>query len=259
MDFKGKTVVITGGNSGIGLSAGKRFASMGAYLMFTGRQQEKIQCAEYEILALGGACEGFQVEMTDAESLKRFFAIVKQKRKTIDVLFANAGINGQWSPIEELPVEEWDKTYAVNIRGAFLTLKYGIPLMKEHGGAIILNSSINGTRSFTNRGASAYASSKAAEAALGKMAALELAPYHIRVNTICPGATYTGINDNTFHIGNEKLTQWVEHPHGFIPLQGNQWGSAEQVADTVMFLASDKASYITGTEIYVDGGTSLIL
>lgn len=259
MNFDGKTVVITGGNSGIGLSAGKRFASMGAYVIFTGRQQEKIQRATEEIRALGGACEGFQVEMMDVEGLEQFFATVQQKRKTIDVLFANAGINGQWSPIEDLPVEEWDKTYAINIRGAFLTLKFGIPLMKEHGGSIILNASINGTRSFTNRGASAYASSKAAETALGKMAALELAPYHIRVNTICPGATYTGINDNTFHVGTDKLTQWIEYPHGFIPLQGNQWGSAEQVADAVVFLASDQASYITGTELFVDGGTSLIL
>ena len=191
--------------------------------------------------------------------MKKQYEMIAGIWGSIDILFANAGINGLWSPIEDLPVEEWDRTLGINARGTFLTLKYAIPLMKEKGGAVIIDSSVNGTRCFTNRGASAYASSKAAQTAFGKMAALELAQYKIRVNVICPGATQTDIESHTCHSGEEKLTQWVNHPNGIIPLTGNVWGKAEQVADAVIFLAGDGASHITGTVLYVDGGSSLIM
>jgi NAD(P)-dependent dehydrogenase (short-subunit alcohol dehydrogenase family) len=119
------------------------------------------------------------------------FARIAETFGRLDVLFANAGINGVWAPIEELRPAEWDKTIAVNLRGTYLTIHHAVPLMKARGGSILITSSINGTRTFTSAGASAYATSKAAQLALGQMLALELARHRIRVNIICPGAITT--------------------------------------------------------------------
>ena len=188
------------------------------------------------------------------------FEQIKEKYGQVDIVFANAGANGVFSPLEEMKVEDWDRTFAVNTRGTFLTLKYAIPIMKEkRSGSIIINASINGTRCFTNRGAIAYAASKSAQTTIGKMAALELAPFHIRVNVICPGATSTNIEEGTHHIGNDKLTKWIDFPNGIIPLSGDIWSTPEQVAEAVIFLASDKSSVMTGAVLYVDGGQSLIM
>src|SRR5690606_5218508 len=104
----------------------------------------------------------------------------------LDVVFANAGINGVWAPLDELEVDEWDKTVSINIRGTFLTVKYAIPHMKQNGGSVIITSSINGTRVFSNSGATAYSCTKAAQVAFTKMTAVELGKYRIRVNAICP-------------------------------------------------------------------------
>src|SRR5690606_27877879 len=109
----------------------------------------------------------------------------------LDIIVANAGINGVWAPIDQLTPEEWDKTVAINLRGTFLTLHYGVPAMKAKGGSIVIVSSINGTRTFSNPGTSAYASTKAGQLALGQIAALELAKHRIRVNVVCPGAIET--------------------------------------------------------------------
>jgi NAD(P)-dependent dehydrogenase (short-subunit alcohol dehydrogenase family) len=130
--------------------------------------------------------------------------------------------------------------------------------LKRQGGSVVINSSVNGTRIFSNTGATAYACSKAAQVAFAKMVALELAKYRIRVNVICPGAIETDIDDSTQqrNVGQEK--EPAEFPSGRIPLTDGQPGSAEQVAQLVLFLASDAASHITGTELWIDGGESLL-
>jgi NAD(P)-dependent dehydrogenase (short-subunit alcohol dehydrogenase family) len=183
---------------------------------------------------------------------------VKEKWDRLDIVFANAGINGTWAPIEQIKEEEWESTVSINLKGTYLTLKHAAPLLKVRGGSVIINSSINGTRIFSNLGATAYSCTKAAQVALTKMLALEWAEHHIRVNVICPGAITTNIDDSSKKRGldPEKLPDWAGH--STIPLTHGKSGTAEQVASVVLFLASDAASHVTGTEIYVDGGQSLL-
>ena len=147
----------------------------------------------------------------------------------------------------------------INLRGTFATVKYAVPYLKEHGGSIIITSSINGNRTFSGIGFSAYASTKAAQVAFMKMAALELARYKIRVNAICPGAIDTKIDDNTYPTEDLKKVQIpVEFPKGREHPLEDAPGEPEQVANLVLFLASDESSHVSGTEIYVDGAESLL-
>jgi len=143
--------------------------------------------------------------------------------------------------------------------GTFLTVKYAIPHLKARGGSIIVTSSVNGTRIFSNTGASAYSSSKAGQVAFTKMAALELAKHRIRVNVICPGAITTNIEESTEKRDIEREREPVEFPEGKIPLTDGKPGTARQVADLVLFLASDASSHITGTEVWIDGAESLLM
>ncbi|MES2572491.1 MAG: SDR family oxidoreductase, partial [Verrucomicrobiota bacterium] len=155
-------------------------------------------------------------------------------------------------------VEEWDSTLKVNLCGTFITLKMAIPLLKIRGGAVIITSSVNGTRTFHNAGATAYACSKAGQVALAKMAALELSQYGIRVNVICPGWFDTSIEQRTEkrHMGH--LRKHIDYPEGPIPLTGQKPGQAEQAARLALFLASDDSDHITGSEIFIDGAQSLL-
>ena len=190
----------------------------------------------------------------------RAVARIKRAWGRLDIVFANAGINGVWAGLDKLRPEEWDKTIAVNLRGTFLTVKFALPLLKRRGGSVILTSSVQGTRMFSNSGASAYATSKAGQVAFGRMCALEFAAHHIRVNTICPGAIRTHIGDHTtVRDSAQQLHLPVKFPRGSIPLTTGHPGSAGQIAELVLFLASDNASHITGTEVFIDGGESLLL
>jgi NAD(P)-dependent dehydrogenase (short-subunit alcohol dehydrogenase family) len=176
----------------------------------------------------------------------------------LDIVFANAGINGVWAPIDEIKPDEWRQTVDVNLNGTYLTLHHSVPLLKRQGGSIIITSSVNGTRRFTGAGASAYASTKAAQVALAQMLALELAKHGIRVNVICPGAIDTKIEEKMETRRQEEAGVRVEYPEGHIPLTGGEPGTSEQVADLVLFLASDRSSHITGTPVWIDGAQSLL-
>jgi NAD(P)-dependent dehydrogenase (short-subunit alcohol dehydrogenase family) len=145
------------------------------------------------------------------------------------------------------------------MKGTFLTVKHAVPLLKKNGGAIVIVSSVNGTRIFSNAGASAYASTKAAQLAFGRMMALELAKHRIRVNTVCPGAIETSINDNTRQQNLERVREPAIFPQGEIPLTDGKPGTAGQVAELIWFLSSGIATHISGTEVYIDGAESLLL
>jgi NAD(P)-dependent dehydrogenase (short-subunit alcohol dehydrogenase family) len=190
--------------------------------------------------------------------MQQAIAAIAEKFGRIDTVFANAGINGVWAPIEDLTPEEWDKTIEINLRGTFLTLKYTVPHLKKQGGSVIITSSVNGTRIFSNTGATAYSCTKAGQVAIAKMLALELAQHRIRVNVICPGEIQTSINENTHQRNLEGVREPVQFPAGRIPLTDGSPGKALQVAQLVLFLASDAASHISGTEIWIDGGESLL-
>ena len=177
----------------------------------------------------------------------------------LDIVVANAGINGVWAPIESLTPDEWDKTITVNLRGTYLTIHHAVPhLAAAGGGSIIVMSSINGTRTFTTPGASAYSVTKAGQLALVQQLALELGDRRIRINAICPGAIESDIDDNTEQRDADETEVQVILPEGDIPLTGGKSGEAEDVADAVLFLASDASRHITGTPIWVDGGQSLL-
>jgi NAD(P)-dependent dehydrogenase (short-subunit alcohol dehydrogenase family) len=174
------------------------------------------------------------------------------------IVFANAGINGVWAPIEELQPEEWDRTLGINLKGTYLAVRAAVPHLKRAGGgSIIITSSVNGNRTFSNPGASAYSASKAGQVAFMKMMALELGRHNIRCNAVCPGAIHTNIGRRTEHRDTEEIGIFVELPQGSPALHEGQ-GEPIDVADTCLFLVSDLGRHVSGVEIYVDGGTSLL-
>jgi NAD(P)-dependent dehydrogenase (short-subunit alcohol dehydrogenase family) len=198
-------------------------------------------------------------DVSQVDQMQRAVQQIVDQWQTIHIVFANAGINGVWAPLEDITPEEWDTTMSINLKGTFLTVKYALPYLKKQGGSVIINSSVNGTRMFSNTGATAYSCSKAAQVAFAKMTAVELGRWKIRVNVICPGWITTEIGDNT-HLRNlEGVKYRVDYPDGgLIPLTGGKPGSSEQVAQLVLFLASDMSSHVTGTEMWIDGAQSLM-
>ena len=224
-----------------------------------GRTEAELAKVVDEIRRAGGDARVVLADVSDAEQVRRAVDETVAAWGRLDVVFANAGVNGVWAPLEELAPEEWDATLAVNLRGTFLTVKYAVPHLKRRGGAVVITSSVNGTRVFSNTGASAYATSKAGQVAFAKMAALELAKHRVRVNVICPGAIETAIEASTEKRDVEREKEPVEYPEGEIPLTDGTPGTAEQVAELVLFLASDAASHITGTEMWIDGAQSLLV
>ncbi len=259
MDVNGKVALVTGAGSGIGRAAALLLAERGARVACLSRTPEEIEAVVAEIED-GAKGRGMAVtaDISKADELTRAVEQVTARWDRLDILFANAGINGVWAPIEDLKPEEWEQTISINLTGTFLTLRAAVPYLKRRGGSVIITSSVNGTRMFSNVGASAYATSKAGQVAFAKMMALELAKHRVRVNVICPGAIETEIDDSTERRNLEKAQEPVEFPEGQIPLTDGQSGSAEQVAQLVLFLASDASSHISGAEIFIDGAQSLL-
>lgn len=258
MALTGKVALITGAGSGIGKAAALLLAGEGARIAALSHGGEELEQTAGEIRDGGGEALSLVADVADPRQMENALRHIEDRFGRLDIVFANAGINGVWAPLEDLTPEEWDRTLGVNLKGTFLTVKYAVPLLKRQGGSIIITSSVNGTRIFSNTGATAYSCSKAAQVAFTKMVALELAPSKIRVNVICPGAITTNIGENTEQRNLDKIQIPVEFPKGKIPLTGNRPGSAEQVAQLALFLASDASSHISGTEIWIDGAQSLL-
>ncbi|MGP1909619.1 MULTISPECIES: SDR family oxidoreductase [unclassified Metabacillus] len=259
MNLSGKVAIVTGASSGIGEAAAIKLAEQGAKVALLDIKEENAESVKKKIEEMNGEAIIVECDVSDAERMETSYKKVIDAWGRLDIVFANAGINGRWTPIEDLSPEDWDQTINTNLRSTFLSVKYAIPYMKKNGGSIIITSSINGTRMFRGFGRSAYSTSKVGQVGFGKMAALELAGYKIRVNMICPGAIETNIDSNTFaeEENIEKVEVPVEFPEGEQPLE-QKAGSPEQVADLVYFLASDLSSHITGTEVYIDGAESLL-
>ncbi len=257
--LEGRVALVTGAGSGIGRAASVLMAREGAKIGVLGRTMDELKDLVDEIKGAGGQAEPLEADISQPDEMRRAVEKLIDKYGRLDVVFANAGINGVWAPLEDLTPEDWDQTLGVNLKGTFLTVKYAVPFLKKQGGSVIVTSSVNGTRTFSNTGATAYSCSKAGQVAFTKMVALELAKHRVRVNVICPGAITTSIDENTEKRNVEQEKEPVEFPEGSIPLTDGKPGSSEQVAKLVLFLASDDSNHITGTEMWIDGGSSLLV
>lgn len=258
MEFVGKVALVTGAGSGIGKATALRLAAGGAKVVVLSRTAKEIKATQAEIEAAGGEALAITADVSDEAEIG---AAIKQTIKAygrIDIVVANAGINGMWAPIDELRPKEWDQTIEVNLRGTYLTLHFAVPHLKQAGGSIIIVSSINGNRTFSTAGATAYSATKAAQVAMAQQLALELGHHGIRVNAVCPGAIDTEISDNTDKRNVRSVTIPVKFAEGEIPITGGKPGKSEDVADVIAFLASDAARHVTGVPVYIDGGQSLL-
>lgn len=259
LELHGKVALVTGAGSGIGAAAARALAAEGADLVLIDRRAEHMAAIASDIRESGGRVLAVDADIADEPQMQSAFARIGAKHGRLDIVFANAGINGTWAPVDDLTYAEWNETQRVNLGGTFLTAHFSVPLMKASGGSMIITSSLNGTRTFTQAGASAYSTSKAGQLAFGQMLALELAQYRIRVNVICPGAIETNIIDSTIRRNTANAQVPAIFPQGRIPLTKGKRGTAEQVADLVVFLGSDRSSHISGTPIWIDGAQSLLI
>ena len=197
-------------------------------------------------------------DVSDEQSVRDAIEATVAAYGQLDIVFANAGINGVWAPIDELHPDEWDKTLNINLRGTYLTVHHAVPHLKRAGGgSILITSSVNGNRTFSSPGASAYSASKAGQVAFTKMIALELGRHNIRCNAICPGLIHTNIQARTEQRYTDQIGIKVELPEGSPALHGGE-GEPVDVADACLFLASDLGRHVSGIELYVDGGASLL-
>ena len=254
-----KVALVTGGSSGIGEATARLFAREGAKVAVLALESEDLERVAEEIASSGAEAMAVAADISKADQMERAVQEVVRRWGRLEILVANAGINGVWAPLDELDPDEWRKTIDVNLTGTFFTIKYAAPHLKRQGGSVIITSSINGTRVFSNTGATAYSCSKAGQVVMAKMLALELAKHRVRVNAICPGSIATEIEESTQREDLARIREPVEFPEGTIPLTDGEPGSSEEVAELVLFLASDAARHVTGAVVTVDGAQSLLL
>lgn len=258
MELMGKVALVTGAGSGIGKATAVLLAQHGAKVAVLSDTASEIEQTAREIQGNGGEAVALSANIAKEDEMQRAIQQAVDRWGRLDIVFANAGINGVWAPIEELSLQDWLNTINTNLTGTFLTIKYATPHLKKQGGSIIITSSVNGTRVFSNTGTTAYSTTKAGQVAMTKMLAVELAQHNVRVNAVCPGKTETEISDNTQKQDVDKIKFPVQYPKGQIPLDSGKPATAAQVAQLVLFLTSDAASHITGTEVWIDGGSSLV-
>jgi NAD(P)-dependent dehydrogenase (short-subunit alcohol dehydrogenase family) len=244
----GKVAVVTGANSGIGLATARRFAQEGARVFMSGRRQKLLDAAVAEV---GPNAQGIQGDVSSLADLDRLFATVKEQAGTIDVLFANAG-GGDFAALGEITEEHYDKTFDTNVKGTLFTVQKALPLLKD-GASVILTGSttgITGTPAF-----SVYSASKAAIRNFARSWILDLASRKIRVNVLVPGATSTP-GWHGLATSEETSNQMIEFVKTTTPL--GRLGKPEETASAALFLASDESSFVTGSELYVDGGSAQV-
>ncbi|RZK33440.1 MAG: SDR family oxidoreductase [Hymenobacter sp.] len=244
----GKVALITGGTAGIGLATAQRFVAEGAFVFITGRRQAELDAA---VQLLGEQAFGIQGDVSSLADLDRAVATIKDQKGCLDVLFANAGI-AEFAPVAAVTEAQYDRQFDINVKGLFFTVQKALPLLTE-GAAIVLMSSIVGIKGFEAN--SVYSATKAAIRSLARTLTADLKGRRIRVNAISPGPIETpglnGILDTP-----EQVAQFKAQMVSAVPL--GRVGDADEIAKAVVFLASDDSSFVTGVELFVDGGMAQV-
>ncbi len=243
--LEGKNALITGGNSGIGLATAKRFASEGAYVFITGRRAPELAAAVKEI---GRNVTGVQGDVANLDDLDRLYAQIKREKGKLDIVFANAG-GAQFAPLGEITEEHYDALFNSNVKGLLFTVQKALPLLAD-GASIILNASVVASRAIAPEW-SVYSATKAAVRSFARTWTTDLKHRRIRVNAVSPGYTDTP----PWH-AMEAAEEQMKVIANSVPL--GRFGTPDEIAKAVVFLASDDSSYVTGTELFVDGGVAQV-
>src|ERR1700686_649264 len=240
----GKVALITGGNSGIGLATAKRFVQEGAYVFITGRRQSQLDEAVKQV---GSNVTGVQGDVAKLGDLDRLFGEINKDKGKLDIVFANAGI-AKYAPLGSIDEEHFDSIFGTNVKGLLFTVQKALPLLPD-GASIILNASVVGSKGLAAN--SVYSATKAALRSFARTWTTDLKARRIRVNVVSPGPIDTpGLGDllASAETGRDRL-KMISNA---VPL--GRLGTPDEIAKAVVFLASDDSSYVTGTELFVDGG-----
>jgi NAD(P)-dependent dehydrogenase (short-subunit alcohol dehydrogenase family) len=238
LKLEGKTALVTGGSTGIGLATAQRFAAEGAFVFITGRRQEQLDKA---VALIGERAQAVQGDVTSKEDLDRLFDTIKGRGRKLDILVTSSGV-AEYATLEDITEEHFDRAFDLNVRGMVFTVQRAVQQM-ESGGAIVLIGSVAG--SIANPGYATYSASKAAVRAYARTWTGELAPKGIRVNTLSPGPIDTPMFDNVSDEIRAAITN-------VIPFK--RLGNADEVAQAALFLSSADSSYVAGAELFIDGG-----
>ncbi len=245
----GRVALVTGGSSGLGLATAMRFASEGATVFITGRRKDELAMAVEQI---GHGAVGVQGDISNLSDLDRLYEVIKEQSGRLDVLFANAG-GGEFAPLGQITEAHVDKWLGINVKGTLFTVQKALPFMPD-GASIILNGSMVSQKGLPAFGV--YAATKAALRSFARTWSVDLRERKIRVNVVAPGTVVTPAYKNELGMTDDQINQFVAQAAATTPL--GRAGTADEIAKAVLFLASDDSSYVTGIELFVDGGAAQI-
>jgi NAD(P)-dependent dehydrogenase (short-subunit alcohol dehydrogenase family) len=247
--LEGKVALITGGSSGLGLATAELFAAEGAKIFITGRRKAELDAA---VALIGSGAVGVQGDISKLADLDRLYEIIRQKAGRLDVLFANAG-GGAFVPLGQITEAHYEKYFGINVKGTLFTVQKALPLMPD-GASIVLNGSmvsIKGLPAF-----SVYAATKAALRSFARSWSVDLKDRRIRVNVVAPGTVVTPGYKTELDMTDEQIKQFDAQASATTPL--GRTGAPQEIAKAVLFLASDDSSFVTGIELFVDGGAAQV-
>jgi NAD(P)-dependent dehydrogenase (short-subunit alcohol dehydrogenase family) len=245
----GKIALVTGGTSGLGLATAKRFIAEGAKVVVTGRRAAELDAAVKE---LGGSALGVRGDVSLLSDLDHLYATIREKYGRLDVVFANAG-GGAFVPLGEITEAHFDKYFGINVKGTLFTVQKALPLLAA-GGSIVLTGSMVSVKGVP--GFSVYAATKAALRSFARTWAVDLKDKNIRVNVVSPGTVVTPGYKNELGMTDEQIKEFEARAASTTPL--GRSGTPDEIAKAVVFLASDDSSYVTGADLFVDGGAAQI-
>ena len=247
--LEGKIALVTGGTSGLGLATAKRFVAEGAKVVVTGRRQAELDAAVQE---LGGDALGVRGDVSNLADLDRLYATIRQTYGRLDVVFANAG-TAAFVPLEAVTEAHFDTVFGINVKGTLFTVQKALPLMAD-GGCVVINASVVSVKGIPAFGV--YAATKAAVRSFARTWAMELKGRNVRVNVVSPGTIVTPGYKTQMGLSDEQIEGIAAQTAATTPL--GRTGTPDEVAKVVVFLASDDSSYVTGVELFVDGGAGQV-